>query len=1259
MRIIVDLQGAQTQSRFRGIGRYSISLTQALARAAHNHELWIVLNGRFEDTVEPLRAAFNGLVDQDHIVVFDIPGPVAEENPRNAWRARAAEYVREHCLAEFQSDIVYTTSLFEGFGRGDNASTSVGLLNSPAISAVTLYDLIPLRRVDILTNEQAVHWYNRKLASLKRADLLLAISQSSRQEAIRELGFNEADVVNISSAADEKFRRLELRTEQAQDTLTKFCIERPFLLHGSGFGPHKNLEKLLDAFALLPVDLKMHYQLVVTGKIPQGMPEQLLSKAKRIGLTSNQCLFTGYVNDDDLVRLYNLCSLFVCPSLHEGFGLPALEAMSCGAPVIGSNITSIPEVIGRQDALFDPTNPHSIANKIAEVLANPLFSQSLRDHGIEQAKTFSWEASASRVIGAFEEKHARRQSTVCNSNTVARVRQRLAYVPPVPSISSHLDPNTEAMVHELSSFYDVEVIVDREELSDRFVEGSIPVRASAWFAANTNRYQRILYQVENSPFCRCGLELLEKHPGVLVLNDFFLGEALESLDEDRVHPYRFREALYASHGCASLLQAQEDLQKAKLRFPANKRVLDQAAGVIVHSRLFKQWGTDWYGKRYAEAWRLLPQPFSLPKTQDSALAKEELGFDKNDFLVCSFDTIDDLDSCQKLIDAWLMSRLSKETRCHLAFICGNHAKKHAIELFARIESVCSANERIHIVNCASGDVMASYLSAASIAVQFRSRAGSDTFTIELACLAFGKPTIVNVDGCTTEIQDELLVKIPVEFHHSELAAAMNRLWDDPAYCEEISRQSIEHVRSAHEPAGIAEMYADAIEHFAKTGMAARESTCINQIAQLVEGGNPSEQDILKTALAIVRNRRPKGPPKLMIDISTLVMADARSGIQRVVRSVLLELLNSPPDGYSVEPIYFDGRCYRYAREFLKRFLGFDDAFMKDEVLETENRDVFLGLDLAAEAIGLNAEPLIRQMRRRGAYVCFVVYDLLPVLRPEDFPPVTAWRIPKWLHAIGRLSDGLVCISKATADDMWNWLNINQPQRHDTLRIGAFHLGADITASVPDSGLPDNGEPVLAQCSQRPSFLMVGTIEPRKGYRQTLAAFEMLWSQGWDINLMIVGKSGWKVESLVESIRSHPEVRKRLHFLEGVSDEMLLRLYEQSTALLMPSEAEGFGLPLIEAAQHKLPIIARDLPVFKEIAGEHAYYFHGTEPEHLAVAICDWIGLQRSGSVPDSSGMPWLTWKQSTAQLLDAILGGNYFAEWTPQSRERSVGQGTE
>jgi len=204
------------------------------------------------------------------------------------------------------------------------------------------------------------------------------------------------------------------------------------------------------------------------------------------------------------------------------------------------------------------------------------------------------------------------------------------------------------------------------------------------------------------------------------------------------------------------------------------------------------------------------------------------------------------------------------------------------------------------------------------------------------------------------------------------------------------------------------------------------------------------------------------------------------------------------------------------------------------------------------------------------------------------------------------------------------------------KISYFHLGADIDCTTPAENSIDF-DPVLEAMRTDTSFLMVGTLEPRKGYDQVLGAFERLWGDGFEVNLVIVGKQGWMVDALAKRLRNHPQINKRLFWLEGVSDAYLEKIYAAGACLVAASYNEGFGLPLIEAAQHGLPIIARGIPVFREVAGKNAFYFSDEEPDGLAKTIGEWLDLYKVGAHPRSGDLPWLTWEESTKMMLENII----------------------
>ena len=249
----------------------------------------------------------------------------------------------------------------------------------------------------------------------------------------------------------------------------------------------------------------------------------------------------------------------------------------------------------------------------------------------------------------------------------------------------------------------------------------------------------------------------------------------------------------------------------------------------------------------------------------------------------------------------------------------------------------------------------------------------------------------------------------------------------------------------------------------------------------------------------------------------------------------------------------------------------------------------------------------------------MVYDLLPILYPHFFPANIEAELKNWLENISETSDQLICISEKVAND------VRAHTDNKKLLINSLHLGADIPQSKETASFEKSKN------KQAISFLMVGTVEPRKGHQEVLEAFETLWEEDFDINLRIVGKEGWMMGDFIQTLNKHPQKDKHLFYLEFVSDQRLNQLYIDSDCLIAASIDEGFGLPLIEGAHHNIPLIARDIEVFREVATEYAYYFKTNE---LARDIKQWIELYQQEKHPLSNEMPYLTWKQNAQDLLE-------------------------
>jgi len=404
MRIVIDMQGAQTINRHRGIGRYTLSLVESLLQmGADQHEFWLVQNSQLPLLADSVRRRLCRYLPAAHILNCHLPEIQPWDAPTSLWWQRAGECCREAFLANLRPDWVLVTSLFEGSDQSP-AHTSIGMLFPRVPTALVLYDLIPLLNADTyLGGAHLTQWYLNKIESLRRADLLLAISDYTRQEAIDALALPPQRITAIGCAYNaDLFRPCPYDSRDRAALLRQYGITDRYLMYNSALEPRKNLSGLIEAYALLPMELRRSFQLVFVGSMEEQDRLIIEHLARQLGC-SDQLVLTGHVNDADLVRLFNGAALFVFPSLHEGFGLPALEAMACGTPTIGSNITSIPEVIGRDDALFDPRSPWAIAETIRRVLEDPAFAAQLRDYGLQRAQLFSWDHCARLTLKALEQ----------------------------------------------------------------------------------------------------------------------------------------------------------------------------------------------------------------------------------------------------------------------------------------------------------------------------------------------------------------------------------------------------------------------------------------------------------------------------------------------------------------------------------------------------------------------------------------------------------------------------------------------------------------------------------------------------------------------------------------------------------------------------------------------------------------------------------------------------------------------------------------
>jgi len=1267
MRIVIDLQGAQSESRYRGIGRYSLALALGVARNAGQHEVWLVLNAALGAAIDELRLAFAGLVPAERIRVFDVPTPVAEHLPANSARARAGELLREHAIAQLRPDAVLVTSLFEGYV--DDAVVSAGRLGDAAGTAVVLYDLIPFLNPDAyLARAPQRAYYERKIASLRQAGLLLAISDYSRQEAIDALQLDPGRVVSISTAVDASFQPAAVAPDALAALRARFGLNREVLMYApGGFDARKNIDGLITAYSLLPAALRARHQLLVASKLNDDERHQLTQHARARGLAADELVLTGYVSDATLIDLYRSCALFIFPSKHEGFGLPALEAMACGALVIGSDSTSIPEVIGSAEALFDAADPAAIAAKIAEVLGDAALRERLRENGRVQARQFSWDHSARRALRALEQHHAASAAAAEPAHAAEPAPQRkrrLAFVSPMPPEKTGVADYAVRVLPTLLPYFDVDVIVQQERVSLPPALSGLACRDAAWLRAHADEYEHIVYQFGNSPFHSHMLPLLQAHPGVVVLHDFFLSSMLMHEQVSGAMPGAYHQALLHAHGYAALQAGltPDGMLAARDAYPCNLDILQQASHVIVHSEYARTLARQWYGPLAGGDWSMAQLPRAVPELRDRAAARQALGIAPDSFLVCNFGFVAPTKHCLELLQAWLDSTLHRDQRCELVFVGANHGGDYGQQMNDTIRAA-NTQGRVRISGWTSDEDYLRYLQAADIGVQLRTTSRGETSGTVLDCMIYQLPTIINANGAMAEFPADAAWMLPDLFTQDELVAALQTLRGDDDRRAALGRAGFELMRVRNSPERVGRMYQEALDLELQRRASGRRALLPALLA--TPGLDADDATLQQLARCVARAPDALAPRQLLVDVTAIARHDLKTGIERVVRTQLLELLRLRASGWRVEPVYLsnDGGHYhyRYARNYAARLLGMEQMLTgADPVLDVQAGDVFYSADHSPQAVMEAAsEGCYANWRARGVAIHFLVHDLLPVLRPDFFPRGADATHGAWLRCVAALADRLTCISAAVADETAAWLDQHAEPAARPLQLDVLHHGADIGAAAEAAP-----HPLLARLQSAPVFLMVGTIEPRKGHLQALDAFELLWREGVDAHLVIVGSEGWKplpaaqrrtIPLTVQRLLDHPEQGRRLHWLQGLDDAALQQLYRASACLLQPSEGEGFGLPLIEAASHGLPVLARDIPVFREVAQDSAHYFSGLDGAALATAVRDWLALRAQGRQPASDGMRWMTWGDNVQELLAIVAGRPPRQTWPAAPSATAVG----
>lgn len=368
--ITIDYTSAARQRA--GIGRYTRSLVLALARIDLTNEYTLFVPHDAKDLAAV--AAF----------------PKNFRVKRSPLNERASTFIWQR--AQLPLPIEIFTGAAEIFYSPDFVLPPTRANKK----ILTVHDL-SFKRVPE-TAVPSLHWYLEGAVprAVQRADLILADSNATRDDLIELFHAPANRVQTLYSGYDAQFHPISDERE-LERVRTNYKLHKPFLLHVGTIEPRKNLARLIEAFSHLPE--RYDFELVIAGG--RGwMYDEIYAAPQKFGVSA-AVRFIGFVPDSDLPALYSLAELVAYPSLYEGFGLPVLEAMACGAAVVTSNNSSLPEVAGDAAILIDARNVQELTFAMQRVLEDSQTRDTMRQKGLTQAEKFSWQKSAEQLCAAF------------------------------------------------------------------------------------------------------------------------------------------------------------------------------------------------------------------------------------------------------------------------------------------------------------------------------------------------------------------------------------------------------------------------------------------------------------------------------------------------------------------------------------------------------------------------------------------------------------------------------------------------------------------------------------------------------------------------------------------------------------------------------------------------------------------------------------------------------------------------------------------
>ena len=675
-------------------------------------------------------------------------------------------------------------------------------LRAPTKLVVTLLDLIPLVYEHLYFKNNADRArYLTRLKLIHEADHVLALSECTRNDAVRLLGVDPKRVTVIYGGVDEFFRPADVPPQTVRAQLTRRLpqITEPYILYAGGIEYRKNMEGTLEAYARLSRDVRKSYQMVIGGHMLEPQRLVLVEHARKLGV-GERVVFPGFVPDDLLRELYQGCNLFIFPSLYEGLGLPILEAMRCGAPVIASDRSSMKELVEIDRARFNPQDPADVARVMERVLSDEDLRQELIDYGLRRSRQFSWERVAKATVECYR---AVAPAEAQGRSRAARHRRLVAFCTPFPPEQSGIADYSKRFLETLAARHPLHVhIVVKGDVRSYAAPGHpaielVSVGQFRWLADH-GHYDRIVYCMGNSSFHDQIYELLKERPGIVWLHDVRLthfyhwyysrvGRDVTTLPAE-LRPWARRYPNYEGD-----LLVRDNLTQHEQGIYLAGEIASYAQTIVVNSRFSRELMEIESGGSVPVVALPMAAPAVIrgPGAMNWPELASKYGLDETAAPVVSAGIIGGPKCPGAVIDAFA-AVASADRNLVLAFV-GPCEPEHQCQLERRASQL-GIEDRVLFTGYVEEAELDSWLAVARCAIQLRFPTNGESSAAVMRCLAAGVPTIVSDHGPLRELPDDAVVKVPAQVQPADLAQTIRRLLADDEACARLRESAIRHAQ---------------------------------------------------------------------------------------------------------------------------------------------------------------------------------------------------------------------------------------------------------------------------------------------------------------------------------------------------------------------------------------------------------------------------------------------------------------------------------